>query len=472
MNRLALYGSLTTLGVFGVATLEAKNIEAKALEKPNFIIIFTDDQGYQDLGCFGSPLIKTPNIDKMASEGMMLTSFYAQQVSGPSRASLMTGCYPLRTARVNNDFDSSPHPNMSLSEVTIAEVLKQQNYSTCMVGKWDLAGRTKSFETRLSPSNQGFDQSIWAPRGNSPGFVDLYLDEKLYEANPDMSQLTRRYTDYALEYIEKAKDEPFFLYIAHTMPHVTLMASEDFLGKSARGLYGDCIEEIDYNVGRIMAKLKELGIDDNTYVIFTSDNGPWWIEGENGGCAAPLRSGKTSVWEGGVRVPCVVRAPGRVPAGTSSDLVTSTIDMLPTIAKLAGCELPNDRVIDGCDISKVIHGKQSKLDRTFFYYQHMDLRAVRKGKWKLYLPHEEYHKGIIKIKAISAFAYDSRHIAPEDRVFFSELMLFDLDQDISESTNVAKENPKVVKQLLKELEWASTDIGNYTDGRGVNARCE
>ncbi len=469
MNEKLIYGSLTALGLLSALPIEAKE---KEQEKPNFIIIFTDDQGYQDLGCFGSPLIKTPNIDKMASEGMMLTSFYAQPVSGPSRASLITGCYPLRTARVNNDFDSSIHPNMSLTEVTIAEVLKEQNYSTCMVGKWDLAGRTKDFETRLAPTNQGFDQSMWAPRGNSPGFIDLYIDEELYEAKPDMSQLTRRYTDYALEYIEETKDEPFFLYIAHTMPHVKLMASEDFLGKSERGLYGDCIEEIDYHVGRILDKLKELDIDDNTYVIFTSDNGPWWVMGENGGGAAPLRGGKTAVWEGGMRVPCVVRAPGRIPAGTSCDLVTSTIDILPTFAALAGGDVPTDRVIDGHDISKVLHGKQKKLDRAFFYYQHLDLRAVRKGKWKLYLPHEEFNNELAKSKIFSTYAPNSRHIAPEDRVFFTEPMLYDLDQDISESTNVAKENPKVVKELMKELEWASKDIGNYVDGRGVNARDE
>ncbi|MFI3304863.1 MAG: sulfatase [Rikenellaceae bacterium] len=425
--------------------------EVERSDRPNFIIILTDDQGYNDLGCFGSPNIKTPNVDRMASEGMRLTDFYAQPVSGPSRQSLATGCYPIRCARKDNDF-SARAPTMSSSEVTIAEMLKDVGYSTHMIGKWDLAGHNpKTFDRELTPMDQGFDGMFWTPSSNDK-YVDLYRDRELIEPDTDMSQLTRRYTDEALRFIEESQDEPFFLYLAHTMPHVKLAVSDEFRGKSDGGLFGDVVEEIDYNVGRILDLVTELGLDENTYIIYTSDNGPWWIKKENAGHADPLRGAKTSTWDGGMRVPCIVRAVGRVPAGATCDLVTSTIDILPTFAALAGGEVPQDRVIDGLDLSKVLAGKQRKLDRAFFFYQHTDLRAVRYGKWKLHLPHDDYHtqkKGL--------YASLINHIAPADRPFFTELTLYDLDSDIGETTNVAAENPKVVKKLMKMLDWASQD---------------
>ncbi len=428
--------------------------------KPNFIIIFTDDQGYQDLGCFGSPDIKTPNIDKMASEGIKLTNFYAQTVCGPSRAALMTGCYPLRNAR--NDNGAAPHPKLSLSEITIAEVLKPAGYTTCMIGKWDLAGHNpEKFNPDLLPINQGFDYSFMTP-GSNDSRVHLIKNNELVERNADMSTLTHRYTSEAIDFIEKNKEQPFFIYLAHTMPHTKLAVSEEFEGKSAGGFYGDVIEEIDYNVGRIMAKLKETGLDDNTYVIFTSDNGPWWIKGEHAGHAEPLRGAKTSSWEGGLRVPCIVRAPGKVPAGISSGQVCATIDLLPTIATLAGAEIPTDRVIDGLDISRIFKGDATELKRPYFYYQHKELRAVRLGKWKLHLPHHPESKAIWYTKW-------PEHVAPKDRVLFDDYVLYDLENDISETTNVAKNNPEVVAELSKFLEWAKKDIGDIGQ-RGENAR--
>lgn len=428
--------------------------------KPNFVIIFTDDQGYQDLGCFGSSNIKTPNIDQMADEGMRLTSFYAQTVCGPSRAALMTGCYPLRNAR--NDNGETPHPKLSLSEVTIAEVLKPAGYSTCMIGKWDLAGHNpEKFNPDLLPPHQGFDYAFYTPSSNDQR-VHLLRNKEVVKLNADMSTLTKRYTDEAIGFVEKNKEQPFFLYLAHTMPHTKLAVSKEFKGTSEGGMYGDVIEEIDHNVGRLLTTLKENGLDDNTYVIFTSDNGPWWIRRPHSGNAKPLRGAKTSAWEGGLRVPFIIRAPGKVPAGTSSDQVCATIDLLPTIAYWAGAEVPSDRVIDGVDISKVFAGKQIDSERPYFYYQHKELRAIRQGKWKLHLPHNPDLKGIAQTKW-------PIHIAPKDRVIFTKYMLYNLDEDIAETTDVADDNPEVVAQLAELLDWAKKDIGDY-EKRGENAR--
>ncbi len=437
----------------------------KSAEQPNFIIILTDDQGYQDLGCYGSPNIKTPNVDRMASEGMLLTDFYAQPVSGPSRQSLMTGCYPIRCARKDNDFSTRP-PELSLGEITIAEILKDQGYATHMIGKWDLAGHNpKTFDMDLSPMDQGFDSMFWTPASNDR-YVDLYRGRELIELDTDMTQLTRRYTDEALKLIEESKDCPFFIYLAHNMPHTKLAVSAEFEGRSEGGLFGDVVEEIDYNVGRILDLVEELGLDDNTYIIYTSDNGPWWIKKEHGGHADPLRGAKTSTWDGGMRVPCIVRAPGRVPAGVTCDLVTSTVDVLPTITSLAGGDLPTDRVIDGKDLSKILSGKSKRLERAFFFYQHEDLRAVRYGDWKLHLPHTDYHR-----EKRGLFGDLLKHIAPADRIYLDEYTLYNLKDDIGETTNVADQNPKIVKKLRKMLEWAAEDISS-NEGRGVNARVE
>lgn len=457
--RTDLKERLPRIGFLIFVLFLAYSISVKA-QKPNFIIIFTDDQGYADLGCFGSPNIKTPNIDQMALEGMKLTSFYAQTVCGPSRAALMTGCYPLRNAR--NDNGEAPHPKLSLSEVTIAEVLKPVGYSTGMIGKWDLAGHNpEQFSPDLIPIHQGFDFSFFTPSSNDSR-VHLLRNKQVVELNADMSTLTRRYTDEAIGFIERSKEKPFFLYLAHTMPHTKLAVSDEFKGKSKGGFYGDVIEEIDYNVGRILKKLKENGLDKNTYVIFTSDNGPWWLRGDHGGHAEPLRGAKTSAWEGGLRVPFIVKAPGKVPSGKTSDLVTATIDLLPTIAKIAGAAIPQDRVIDGLDISDIIHGKSNTLERPFFYYQHQDLRAVRMGKWKVHLPHHVNSKSV-------AFKKWPIHIVPKDRVLFNDYVLYDLENDIGETTDVASEYPEVVEKLKKQLDWAKMDIGDFNQ-RGVNAR--
>lgn len=430
-----------------------------ASPKPNFVIIFTDDQGYQDLGCYGSPDIATPHLDKMATEGTRFTSFYAQTICGPSRTALMTSSYPLRVAQDQNRCDI--HPIVHSEEITIAEVLKPIGYKSAAFGKWDLATHSqKEWIDELLPRGQGFDYFFGTPTSNDK-VVHLLRNEQVIERNANMSTLTRRYTDEALKFIEENKTAPFFVYLAHTMPHTKLAVSKEFKGKSKGGFYGDVIEEIDHHAGRILKKIKDLGLDDNTYVIFTSDNGPWLIRQAHGGHALPLRSGKTTCWEGGLRVPFIIRAPGKVPAGKTNNLLTATIDLMPTIAKLAGAELPSDRVLDGIDISNIWHGTQTELKRPYFYYQHFYLRGVRKGDWKVMLKHKEGSK--------SFTAKWRNHVAKKDAQPLTSHHLYNLKDDIGETTNLANKYPKKLAELLQLAEWARNDIGDY-NRIGKNAR--
>ncbi len=435
---------------------------------PNFVIIFADDLGYNDLGCYGSKLIRTPRLDRMAVEGMRFTNFYAQPICGPSRAAIMTGCYPLRVAERRNVKDI--HPVLHDKEITIAELLKPLGYATGCFGKWDLARHSqKKFEPDLMPNGQGFDTFFGTPTSND-GFVDLYRNRKLVEPKADMKTLTRRYTDEAIAFIEQHKDRPFFVYLPHTMPHTRLAASDRFRGKSPRGLYGDVVEEIDFNAGRLLDVLKRLGLEKNTYVMFTSDNGPWLIKNrdkvngsrqeDHGGSAHPLRSGKVSTWEGGLRVPCLLWAPGRVPAGSVCDAPSSTLDVLPTLTALAGTAPPGDRVIDGRDISPLMRGEEVE-PRPFFYYLRTHLQAVRLGRWKLHLPRPPHPPWL------GPFARNA-HIAPEDDIGIKTPLLFDLETDIGEKTDVAEKHPDVVARLLKLAEDARDDIGDYNRiGRGA-----
>jgi len=425
--------------------------------KPNFIIIFTDDQGYQDLGCFGSPKIKTPNIDKMAREGMRLTSFYAASVCTPSRAMLLTGCYAPRVSMPGVVWPDEPralHPD----EITIADMLKTRGYAAACIGKWHLGS-----DVQWLPTRQGFDSYYGVPYSNdmrcgmnipAADGVKIELvehkkrkgkmvpikgsplvrDELIIEFPTDQSQLTRKYTAEALKFIKANKSKPFFLYLPHTMPHTPLAASEDFKGKSAGGFYGDTIEEIDWSVGRILACLKDNNLDKNTLVVFTSDNGPWLQRRKDGGCALPLRGGKTTIFEGGVRVPAVVRWPGKIPAGATYDQMASTMDLLPTIASLAGADRPKGRIIDGIDMSDQLTGKSKKPVRDEFYYYHDEtIGAVRYKNWKLML---ENKKGRQK----------------------AEHALYDLDKDIGEKTNLLDEHPDIVKRLTEMIRTKQAEI--------------
>ncbi|WP_182866504.1 sulfatase family protein [Rhodopirellula sp. JC639] len=440
--------------------------------RPNFVVIFTDDQGYQDVGCFGSPEIHTPRLDAMADQGMKFTSFYAQPICGPSRAALMTGCYPMRVAERGHV--KQVHPILHEDEITIAEVLKTKDYATACFGKWDLAKHSQSdFFIDLFPTRQGFDYFYGTPTSNDR-VVNLYRNETLIEPASDMSTLTRRYTDEAIAFIEKNRQRPFFVYLPHTMPHTRLDASTAFKGKSPRGLYGDVIEEIDFNIGRLLDSINELGLAENTYVLFTSDNGPWLnknkgfadghLSGDRGGSAGPLRSGKVSTFEGGVRVPAILWGPGRVPAGTTCDSIATTMDLLPTIAALAGAEVPSDRVIDGEDVRHLFHGKfdQADPEKTYFYYLRVHLQAVRQGKWKLHLPRQKEPLGAAPFSR-------NVHIAPADRIGFEKPFLIDLENDLGETTDVSHANPEVVRRLLALAEGMREDLGDY-DRVGKNMR--
>jgi len=411
---------------------------------------------------------------------MRFTSFYAQPICGPSRTALMTGCYPLRVGEENNT--KNHHPIVHSKEVTIAEVLKERGYATACFGKWDMAAHSqRGFRPELMPNKQGFDYFFGTPTSND-SFVDLYRNAELIEEKADMSTLTQRFTEEAIGFIRRnrapstgsGEPKPFFVYIPHTMVHVKLAASEKFRGKSKRGLYGDCVEEIDHETGRLLDVLRELKLVENTYVIFTSDNGPWlsynkeFRDGigpeDHGGSAGPLRSGKVTTWEGGVRVPTVAWAPGRVPAGTTCDKIATTMDLMPTLAALAGTQPPGDRIIDGKDIRHLLRGGFDKTDpdKVYYYYFGQHLQAVRQGKWKLHLPRPELPGWIHGGK-------HNRHIAREDDIGFENPMLIDLHSDLGETSDVADKNPEVVSKLLKLAETAREDIGDY-DRIGSGAR--
>ena len=431
---------------------------------PNYVLIFVDDLGYADLGCFGSPDIRTPRLDGLAKEGMRFTQFYAQHICGPSRAALMTGCHPLRVAERGNVKEI--HPVLHTKEITIAEVLKERGYATGCFGKWDLARHSqRGFHPELMPNHQGFDYFFGTPTSND-GFVDLYRNSVRIEEKADMAMLTERYTDEAIGFIERNKSKPFFAYVPHTMVHTKLAASKKFNGKSKRGLYGDTVEEIDYNVGRIVDVLKKHDLVSITYFLFTSDNGPWLIKNkglvdgtlptDHGGSAGHLRSGKVSTWEGGVRVPAILWAPNRVPAGVTCNEIAATIDLMPTFASLAGTRAPSDRVIDGVDIRHLFAGEFKKADRNrvFRYYFINHLQAVRQGKWKLHVPRPA------KPAWLGPFAVN-RHIHPSDWAGINAPFLVNLEADPGESKNVAKANPKVVARMMRLVEEARDDIGDY-----------
>ena len=419
-------------------------------KSPNFIIIFTDDQGFEDIGCFGSPKIKTPHLDKLAAEGRKFTSFYsANSVCSPSRASLLTGCYPVRVSIPGVLF---PRHEIGLNpdEITIADLLKSKGYATSCIGKWHIGHKPKFLPTR-----QGFDSYYGIPYSNDmtidpeanlaadiklregftldrirnekpkKDFVPLMRNEEVIEYPCDQTTLTQRYTEEAVKFIEENKNKPFFLYLPHTMPHIPLFASEKFKGKSERGLYGDTIEEIDWSVGEIMKSLRDNNLDENTLVIYTSDNGPWKLKGGRGGSAHPLRGFKFQTYEGGMRVPCIMYWKGKVPAGSSCDEIAATIDLLPTIAGLSGAEMPNDRTIDGKDIWPLIAGKKGAQTphEIYFFYKGNKLESARQGKWKL--------------------RRSGKKSQPVE--------LYDLASDISESKNLAKENEILVNEMIKKM---------------------
>jgi arylsulfatase A-like enzyme len=397
---------------------------AAGQRKPNFIIVFTDDQGYQDLGCFGSPDIKTPHIDRMAAEGMKLTDFYvAAPVCSPSRAALLTGCYPMRIGFTFGALWPGISRGLHPDEITIADLLKRQGYATTCIGKWHVGGPHRPY----MPTSRGFDSFFGMVASNDYPRTPLYRGLEVIEKKPDQSLLTQRYTQEAIQFIKANRKRSFFLYLPHTMPHVPLSASEKFRGKSKRGPYGDAVEEIDWSTGEILKTLKDIGVDDNTLVVFTSDNGPWLSKGRDGGSAAPWVGGKFKFTEGGQRVPCVMRWPGTIPAGRVCSEVASAMDFFVTFAALAGAKLPDDRVIDGKDIRPLMtarSGAVSPYAACGFFYHHKRFRPVRRGKWKY------------------------ADVWGSDR-------LFDLSTLEHEKKNLAKAHPEIAAELkaLSEAKW-------------------
>ena len=410
---------------------------------PNFVVIFCDDLGYADLGCFGAKQIKTPNIDRMAAEGMRLTSFYSTcSVCSPSRSSLLTGCYPRRVNMHVNDRNlcvlfPADKKGLNPEETTIAETLKAKDYATICVGKWHVGDHPN-----FLPHNQGFDSYFGIPYSNDMNRKEVPLpllrNERVIESPVDQPMLTPRYTKEVVQFIYRNKDKPFFIYLPHTFPHVPLFASSRFKGKSARGRYGDTIEEIDWSTGEILKALKDTGVDENTLVLFTSDNGS-----QQKGSNDPLRGRKGQTWEGGQRVPCVARWPGKIPEASESSAIVSTLDLLPTFAKLADVPLP-ERTIDGHDASDILLGEEGAKSKheAFYYYQMDQLQCVRSGKWKLHLALESKKRNWGK---------------PEGK---TPRQLYDLENDVGESTDVSSDHPEVVKRLLALAEKARSELGD------------
>jgi arylsulfatase A-like enzyme len=403
--------------------------------RPNVIIVFTDDQGYGDVGCFGAKGFVTPNLDRLADEGIQFTDFYsAGNVCSPSRAALMTGSYPVRVG-MTWVLGPGSSVGLNLEEVTIAEMLKSIGYATAAVGKWHL-GDDKAF----LPTRQGFDEYFGLPYSNDMSPLPLLQDEEAIEYSPDLSQLTKRYTEKACDFITRNRQGPFFLYLAHTMPHVPLAASADFEGLTERGLYGDVITEIDWSVGRILDTLDQLGIADNTLVAFASDNGPWLLFGNHAGSAGPLREGKMTTFDGGQRVPGILRWPDRIKGQTVSKEIVSTMDLFPTLAEITGTALP-PWPLDGRSLLPLLEGQPGAASPhdAFYFYDGTDLQAVRSGPWKLHLPHSYL--------TIPEPGRDGDRGREEWRDL--GLSLFNLDDDPGETVNLAAQHPDVVRRLTE-----------------------
>lgn len=399
----------------------------KSAEQPNILIIFTDDQGYADLACYGNKKNMTSRLDQLAKEGTRFTSFYAQTVCGPSRSALLTGRYPIR----------SKGWSMPASEITFAELIRKAGYQTACIGKWDVSNRKPILERM--PNAQGFDDYFGTLGANDGGGVSFHKNNEQAGSTRDMGSLTTLYTNKAISFLKEKRDpdKPFVLYVAHTMMHTIIDASDRFKGKSKGGLYGDVVEEFDYETGRLLDVLEEEGLSKNTLVIYTSDNGPWnqdkYTKRKKGhpkgsifwGEAGPLRNGKGSCYEAGYRVPCIVRWPGKVPAGRVSDAIIATIDFMPTFAVLCGFQVPEDRPIDGIDQTKLLLGK-SDVGREHFYF---DRAGVREGRWKYLKPDAHF------------FGY----AVEDDRQKVEEL--YDLEADLGERKNLAAEMPDKVAQM-------------------------
>ena len=475
---------LFTALIFITSLSHPKNQPEKNQSKtPNIIIIFCDDMGYGDIGKFGATMYTTPNLDKLANEGMMFTQFYAAEaVCSASRAALLTGCYSNRVGIFGALMPWAKN-GLSKEEKTIAEILKEKNYTTAAFGKWHLG-----WQQQFLPLQHGFDEYTGLPYSNDMWPVDFdgkpitdtanwkskYPPLPLIQGNEkiktiatleDQATLTTLYTEKAVDFIERNKSKPFFLYLPHSMPHVPIAASSKFKGKSKQGLYGDVIMEIDWSVGEIMKTLKKNNLEQNTLVIFTSDNGPWLNFGNHAGNTGGLREGKGASWDGGQKEPCIMRWPGVIPAGTVCNKLSSTIDLLPTIASITGGKLPT-HIIDGVNILSLMKGEPDADPRKVFYYYYgfNQLEGVRKGQWKLVLPHTG--------RSYEGFAPGKDGFPGKTNENKSvDLALFDLRRDPGERYDVKDAYPDIVNELQQLAEQARDDLGDAVTNRtGKNAR--
>ena len=426
---------------------------------PNLVIIFADDLGYGDLGVYGHPTIRTPNLDRMAAEGMKFTQFYAAaSVCTPSRAGIMTGRLPIRSGMVSSVrrvlFPDS-QLGLPSEEITIAEALKVRGYATACVGKWHL-GHLPPY----LPTANGFDTYFGIPYSNDmdrvqPGpaseifgnpkseywNVPLMRNEEIIERPADQTTITKRYTEETVQFIRDHKTEPFFIYLAHNLPHVPLFRSEAFIDTSRRGLFGDVIEEIDWSVGQVLATLQEEGLAENTLVFFTSDNGPWLVYNAQGGSAGLLHGGKGMTWEGGMREPGLAWWPGTITPGSVNMEIASTMDLFPTALDMAGIDLPTDRIIDGISLLPVFEGiPEAEVHDTYFFYRGTTLYSARKGPWKAH------------------FITEWEYLADNRRTEHDPPLLFNLDRDPSEQYNVAGEFPDVIADILAEVERHKSNL--------------
>ncbi|MBN1851503.1 MAG: sulfatase [Pirellulales bacterium] len=452
---------------------------------PNVVIIYTDDQGYADVGCFGAQDFKTPNLDRLAQQGRKFTSFYvAQPVCSASRTALLTGCYPNRLG-IHGALGPRDQHGISADETTLAEICKSRGYTTAIFGKWHLG-----CQEMFLPPNHGFDEFYGLPYSNDmwpwhprvahltdiaerrkKGYPDLPLIEGTTvvhsEVAPeDQMRFTRQFTERAIGFIDRNHDRPFFLYLPHPMPHVPLFVSERFDGTSVQGRYGDVIQEIDWSVGQIMETLARHDIEDDTLVFFASDNGPWLSYGDHAGSAGILREGKGTTFEGGIRVPCIMRWPGHIPAGTVCDEPLMTIDILPTVTQLIGAELPKHK-IDGKDVWPLLAGEEgakSPQETYCFYYHKNALQALRSGKWKLHFPHKY---------ATLAGQEGGRDGTP---VSYSQqeigYALFDLEIDPGETTDLAEKYPDVVARLKHLADTIRSELSDSLTGVQGNGHRE
>ncbi|MBN1927754.1 MAG: sulfatase [Prolixibacteraceae bacterium] len=431
--------------IFFSCTHNSKNQEISK-QLPNIVFIFADDLGYGDLACFGADDIATPHIDRLATEGIKFTDFYsASSVCSPSRAGLLTGRLPQRMG-INQVFFPGSFTGMPPSEITIAELLKEKNYATGIVGKWHLG-----HHFQYLPLQQGFDSYFGIPYSNDMENVVYMRGNEVEEFKVDQHYITQNYTREALKFIEKHENHPFFLYVAHNMPHVPIYASEDFIGTSERGLYGDVIQELDWSVGKILGKLEELNLLENTLVIFSSDNGPWIVMEEHGGNAGMLREGKMFTFEGGMRVPTVAMWKGKILAGSVYNKLASQMDWFPTIAELTGIALPADRDIDGKDLTPVLLGMGEREDSTYLFFDGSDLQCYRKGNWKIKKPYPGF-----------AGARWKQAVAAHDT------LLIDLKNDIGEQCNLYNGNSELARQLFNEMMAKYKNLGELPQTLVVN----